>query len=388
MPPQNPRISRWRQGRASTGAVFTRRRFIQASAAAASGVALSNCARNLSNNQTQAPPTSSPTAADPNTLYVYTWANYTDDELIQTFQDQTGVRVVVDLYDSNETMLAKLEAGGGSQYSVVYPSDYAVTQMLESNLLAELDQSQLQGLNNLREPWQNPSYDPGNAHSIPTTWGTTGLAYNPETLGTDIQGWDYLFDNVDSLSRQVTLLNDVREVFGAILMHLGYSLNSTNPAEIEEAYQALVQLRPTIASFLTNGWEDQLASGDFSISMAYSTDAIALIDDAPELTYIVPESGSSIWTDTMAILKTAPNPDAAYAWINYILTPENSAKLAERLKFATPNKAAFELLPADQQQNKNLYPPEAVVAKGEGVTNVAPEIAALYDRYWTQLTSS
>jgi spermidine/putrescine transport system substrate-binding protein len=386
MPPSHPRKPRSRPGRSQPGSAFTRRRFLQASAAAASGVALSNCARNLSNSQTQASPTNSP-AADSNTLYVYTWANYTDDELIQTFQEQTGVRVVVDIYDSNEIMLAKLEAGGGSQYSIVYPSDYAVTQMIESDLLAELDKSQLQGLDNLRDQWQNPSYDPGNAHSVPTTWGTTGLIYNSESLGAEIQGWDYLFDNVNSLSRQVTLLNDVREVFGGVLMHLGYSLNSTDPAEIEEAYQALVQLKPAIAAFLTNGWEDQLASGDFSVSMAYSSDAIALIDEVPELTYIVPETGSSIWTDTMAILRTAPNPDAAYAWINYVLAPENSAKLAERLKFATPNKAAFDLLPAEQQQNKNLYPAETTVAKGEGVATIAPEAAELYDRYWTQLTS-
>lgn len=394
MPPIHSWNSRSQPGRSpklsTSFSALTRRRFLQASAAAMSGIALSNCARNLSSNtQTQASPSGSPTPADSQTLYIYTWANYTDDELLQGFQSKTGIKPVVDIYDSNEAMLAKIEAGGGSQYSIIYPSDYAVTQMVESDLLAELDKSRLTGLDNLRDQWKNPVYDANNAHSVPTTWGTTGLIYNPEKLGgAQLQGWDYLFDNVDSLTRQVTLINDVREVMGAMLMYLGYSLNSTNPDEIEEAYQSLVTLKPTIASFITNGWEDQIAGGDLSISMAYSTDAIALIEENPDLVYIVPETGSSIWTDTMAIPKAAPNADGAYQWINYILEPSNSAKLAERLSIATPNKSAYDLLPAAQKENKNLYPTENILAKGEGVATVPSDVADIYDRYWTQITSS
>lgn len=393
MPPTHPWNSRSHTRRSiqisASFSALSRRRFLQASAAALSGVALSNCARNLSNNsQPQADPSASP-AAGSNTLYIYTWAGYTDDELLQGFESKTGVKPVVDIYDSNEAMLAKIEAGGGSQYSIIYPSDYAVTQMVESGLLTELDQSRLVGLDNLRDQWKDPVYDSGNAHSVPTTWGTTGLIYNPERLdGAQLQGWDYLFDNLGSLTRQVTLINDVREVMGAMLMYLGYSLNSTNPTEIEAAYQSLVTLKPTIASFITNGWEDQVASGDLSIAMAYSTDAIALIEETPNLVYIVPETGSSLWTDTMAIPKAAPHVDAAYEWINYILEPDNSAKIAERLSIATPNKAAYDQLPAAQKQNTNLYPAETILAKAEGVSTVPTEVADLYDRYWTQITSS
>lgn len=392
MPPTPPWNRRSQPGRSTPFSAVTRRRFLQASAATLSGVVLSNCARNLSSNSpTQASPSpaDSPAAAGSKTLYIYTWAGYTDDELLQGFESKTGFKTVVDTFDSNEAMLAKVEAGGGNQYSIIYPSDYAVTQMVESDLLSELDQSRLTGLNNLREQWKSPVYDADNAHSVPTTWGTTGLIYNPETLnGADIQGWNYLFDNVDALTRQVTLINDVREVMGAMLMYLGYSLNSTNPDEIEQAYQSLVTLKPTVASFITNGWEDQIASGDLSIAMAYSTDAIALIDENPSLVYIVPETGSSIWTDTMVIPKTAPNVDAAYEWINYILEPDNSAKLAERLSIATPNKAAYDLLPTEQKQNKNLYPPENTLTNAEGVATVSAEASELYDRYWTQITSS
>jgi spermidine/putrescine transport system substrate-binding protein len=319
---------------------------------------------------------------------VFSWANYTDDELLKNFKDQTGISVVVDTFDSNETMLAKMQAGGGRAYSIIFPSDYMVEQMIELNMLMPLDRSRLKGIDGLMPKWQNPVYDANNAHSVPAVWGTTGLIFDPQRVQEKVRGWDYVWNNVDSLSRRLTMINDVREVFGATLQYLGYSLNSTKPAEIEEAYNKLLEIKPAIAAFMTNGWEDQLASGDLQISMAYSQDAIVLMEESPNLQYIVPESGSSLWTDTMVIPKSAPNPDAAYEWINFMLEPENSAKLVERLKFATPNEAAFNRLSPEVKNNENLFPPQAILDKCEGIAPVPQDIADLYDRFWTQLTST
>lgn len=385
MPPTN--LRNFRRHASSQFSATSRRRFLQFSAAAVSGMALSNCARNLSNAGSS--PTGSPSSPAQNkTLHIYTWANYTDDELLRGFQDRTGIQVVVDTFDSNETMLTKLQGGGGAAYSIIYPSDYMVEKMIGDEMLAPLDKSRLQGGDRWLPQWQDPVYDKGNAHSVPVVWGTTGLIFDPERVGESITGWDYLWDNVDRLSRQVTLINDVREVMGATLKKLGYSLNSTKPAEIEAAYNELLKLKPAIASFITNGWEDQLASGDLTVSMSYSQDAISLIEESPNLKYMVPETGSSLWTDTMAIPKTAPNLDAAYEWLNYILDPENSAKMVERLKIATPNEAAFDMLSPDLQQDENLFPSKAVLAKSEGVAPLPQDITDLYERYWTQLTSS
>lgn len=390
MPPTNPRSSRL-LNQSSWLTATTRRRFLQASAAALSGIALSNCARNLSNaNSTESSSAQSggDTSGDAKTLHIYTWADYTDDELLKSFNNKTGIQVVVDTYDSNEAMLAKLQAGGGKAYSIIYPTDYMVQQMIEAGMLTPLDKARLTGADTFMEKWQDPVYDAGNAHSIPAAWGTTGLIFDPEKTDSNIKGWDYVWDNVDSLKRQLTMINDVREVFGATLRYLGYSYNSTKPAEIEEAYQKLLEIKPTIASFTTNGWEDQLASGDLLMSMAYSQDAISLVDESPNLKYIIPETGTSIWTDTMAIPKTAPNPSAAYEWINFILEPENAVSLVERLKIATPNQAVFSKLSEDLKQNQNLFPSKAILAKSEGIAPVPSEIADIYDRYWTQLTSS
>ena len=375
----------------------SRRRFLQAAAAAVSGLALSNCARNLSNSNLGQPspadtpsssPAPSPSAVANKKLYLYTWANYTDAELLKGFKEKTGIEVVVDLFDSNEQMLAKVQAGGGSAYSLIYPSDYTVVEMVKQGMLLPLDKARIPSLANLKPKWKSPSYDPGNAHSVPAIWGTTGLIYDPAKVGKAIEGWSYIWDNRKSLTRKVTLFDDVREVMGATLRTLGYSYNTLKPEEIKKAYDKLVQIKPTIANFLTTGWEDQLASGDVLVSMVYSQDAIALIKEKPTLKYIIPDTGTSVWTDTMVIPKTAPNPDAAYAWINYLTQPDIAAGLVERLGTATPNQAAFNLLSSKLQNNELLFPSDAALAKSEGVQPIPEKLTKLYDQYWTKLTSS
>lgn len=373
-------------GRSPRVTSASRRRFLQSSAAALSGLMLANCRRGISD--VQSTPTSSPTSeSNADTLHIYTWADYTDDSLATLFTERTGIDVVIDVYDSNEVMLAKLQAGGGDAYSIIYPSDYMVSQMIELGLLAELDLTQIQGLDNLYPQWQDPPYDPGNAHSLPVSWGTTGLLYNADLLDTEPEDWGYMWEYQEALSRRLTLLDDVREVMGATLRSLGYSYNSTNPAEIEEAYQRLVELKPAIASFQSFGWEDQILSGDLSMVMTFSVDAIAATLENPALNYIIPKSGSSLWTDTMAIPASAPNPEAAYAWMNMMYEPEISAEVVSRLLFATPIQPAFDLLSDELKNNTDLFPPEDILAKCEGLAPVGDALE-LYDRLWTQLTSS
>jgi spermidine/putrescine transport system substrate-binding protein len=366
----------------------TRRRFLQTSAAALSGLALANCNRGIPDVQSSDAEETATARSSSNTLHVYTWAGYTDDTLAALFTERTGIDVVIDIYDSNEVMLAKLQAGGGDAYSVIYPSDYMVAQMLELDLLTELDQSQLTGLTDLYPTWENPAYDPGNAHSVPYSWGTTGILYNRELVDTEIRDWDDLWANTDTLSRRITLLDDVREVMGAALKSLGYSYNSTDPAQIEEAFQKLVELKPAIAAFQSFGWEDQILSGDLLSVMSFSVDAIAATLENSDLEYIIPASGASVWTDTMVIPKSAPNAEAAYAWINMMLEPEIVAEVIERLYFASPLRSAVAQLSADVKGNTDLFPPEEILARCEGIVPLDEATLELYDRYWTQLTSA
>ena len=226
----------------------SRRKFLQSTTAAATGLTLSGCGWTLA----EVRPASGSGAADQ--LSIYTWSNYIDDTLLDNFTAQTGIRVVKDTFDSNETMLATFQAGKGAAYSIIYPSDYTVAKMIELKLLQELDRSRLVGLENVLPRFQTSVYDPGNRYHVPISWGTTGLVYNSEKLPTPPTDWNYLWDNQQKLSRKMTLLSDTREVMGATLRSLGYSYNSSNPKEIQQAYEKLKALKPAIATFTTDAW--------------------------------------------------------------------------------------------------------------------------------------
>ncbi|NDJ26054.1 extracellular solute-binding protein [Nostoc sp. B(2019)] len=320
-------------------------------------------------------------------LYIYTWTQYTDKQLLKTFSTQTGMKVLADVYDSNDVMLAKFQAGGGGSYSIIYPSDYMVQKMVDKGLLTEINHDRLVGLENLFPRFSNPSYDPNNRYSIPFNWGTTGLLYNSEKIKDAPEDWEYLWQNQEQLNKRMTLLNDVREVMGAVLRMLGYSYNSQNETEIKQAYEKLKALKPAIAAFDTDAWQNQILAGDLLLAMCYSADAVRISQENPQLKYVIPRSGSSLWTDTMVIPKTAPNPSGAYAWINLILQPEVAAQISQRLSVATPNSAGFEQLPKSIKDNINLFPPDSLLEKCERITPLG-EFNEVYERYWTELTSS
>jgi spermidine/putrescine transport system substrate-binding protein len=259
-----------------------------------------------------------------------------------------------------------------------------VQKMAEKGLLLEIDHSQLIGLDNLFPQFHNPIYDRHNRYSVPFNWGTTGLLYNSEKLTNPPEDWEYLWQNQDQLNKRFTLLNDVREVMGATLKMLGYSYNSQNDNEIKQAYEKLKLLKPAIAAFDTDAWQNKILAGDLSIAMCYSADAVKISKENPKLKFVIPRSGSSLWTDTIVIPKSNPNIAGAYAWINLILRPDIAAKISERLYISTPNRAGFEQLPKTIQENTNLFPPEALLAKCERLTPLG-KFEEVYDRYWTEL---
>jgi spermidine/putrescine transport system substrate-binding protein len=362
-----------------------RRAFIKGATATLSTLALSSCGWTLGKVN---PLEIDPKNSKKDILYLYTWAGYTDDDLLKSFTDQTGIKVIADVFSSNEEMLNKIQAGGGGGYSIIYPSDYMIEKMATLGLIQELDHSKITGLDYLFSRFQDPVADPKNGYSIPMSWGTTGLVYNSEKIKTPPNNLDYLWENQKNLGKKVTLLEDVREVMGAVLKMLGYSYNSTDPEQIKQAYNKLNEIKPAIASFISYGWENQIQSGDILISMCFSADGNKIREESKDkFKYIIPSEGSSLWMDTMVIPKTAPNVEGAYAWINYNLQPDISAKISERLSFATPNKLAFELLPKSLQNNQGLFPNEQLLAKCETIKQLG-KFAEVYEDYWTKLRSS
>ncbi|MDJ0696688.1 spermidine/putrescine ABC transporter substrate-binding protein [Mastigocoleus sp. MO_188.B34] len=359
----------------------SRRKFFQQTGAAFSGFMLAGCGWRLAEMRVN------PVNSDRNLLNVYTWSQYVDRKLVEGFSNRTGIKVATSVYEANEAMLAKLRAGGGGGYGIIYPSDYMVKKMIDLGLLIKLNRDKLIGLDNLFPKFKNPQYDPNNSYSIPFSWGTTGLIYNSEILDPPPEDWNYLWKNQDKLKKRMTLLNDVREVMGAVLRMLGYSYNSKNESEIKQAYEKLKILKPAIAAFDTDAWRNQILAGDLSLAMCYSSDAVKITQENPKLKYITPKSGSSLWTDTIAIPKTSPNIDGAYKWINFMLQPRVAVHISKRLGVATPNLEGYNQLPDQLQNNTSLFPSESTIENCERLAPVG-DLEAIYERYWTKLTSS
>ncbi len=332
-----------------------------------------------------------PVAQDRRTLYLYGWATYVNNqEIFEKFTKETGIKVVGDAYDSNEVMLAKLEASGGrSGYSVIYPSDYMVSQMRELKLLAPLNKKLLPNLGNIDPRYLDLPHDRGAVFSIPVSLGTTGIAYNVEAIkaviGEEPTDWSYLWEHKDKL--RITLVNDPREVMGMALHTMGQSYNTQDPVAIEQAFQKLRELMPAIANFTTDAWRDPLASGDLMMCMAFSGDGISLARQDPNIKYILPSGGTSIWTDTMAIPRGASNIEGAHAWINYVMQPEIAAQISDANSFGTTNRRAKALIPEELKSIAALEPAEAIVAKSGRISKLDPAVLQVYEGFWTRLTT-
>lgn len=332
-----------------------------------------------------------PVKQDRQTLYIYGWSTYINNqEVLEGFTKETGIKVVGDAYDSNEVMLAKLEASGGrSGYSIIYPSDYMVTQMRDLKLLAPLNKKLLPNLSNITSNYLELPHDRGAVFSIPVSLGTTGLAYNVKAvnsiIGEEPTDWSYLWEHKSKL--RITLVNDPREVMGMALHTMGNSYNTKDITQIEQAFQKLRELMPAIANFTTDAWRDPLSSGDLMMCMAFSGDAISLARQDPNIKYILPNSGTSIWTDTMAIPRGASNIEGAHAWINYVMKPEVAAKISDSNSFGTTNKFAKSMIPDDLKAIKALEPTEAIISKSDRITKLDPEVLQIYEGFWTRLTT-
>jgi spermidine/putrescine-binding protein len=320
-------------------------------------------------------------------LHVYNWSEYIDPEIYADFEKEFGVKVIEDTFSSNEDLLAKFQAGA-SGYDLIVPSDYMVTIMNELGLLAELNYDNIPNFSNIDERFQDPPYDPGNKVSVPYQWGTTGIGYDTDILEEPPDSWAYLFDpeTAAPYAGKISMLNDPREALGAALKYLGYSLNSQDKAQLEAAKQLLIQQKDWVATYDSEGYEDLLAAGETQLGQGWSGDFFAAAVEAPQIWYAIPKEGATIWTDNLAIPKTASSQYTAEVFINYLLRPEVAAKVSNYTWYASPNKAATNLINPEITGEPAIYPPPDVMERLEFISDVG-EATALYDRIWTEIKS-
>ncbi|MGD8465464.1 MAG: spermidine/putrescine ABC transporter substrate-binding protein [Anaerolineae bacterium] len=318
-------------------------------------------------------------------LHVYNWSEYIDPEIYEEFENEFGVKVVEDTFSSNEDLLAKLQAGA-SGYDVIVPSDYMVAIMIELDLLAELNYDNIPNFSNISDTFKDPPYDPGNTYSVPYQWGTTGIGYNADEFDEPPGSWAYLFDPemAAPYAGRMSMLNDPRETIGAALKYLGYSVNSTDEAQLEEAKQLLIQQKEWVSTYDSDGFEDLLAAGETLLGHGWSGDFFAAAEEAEQVWYIIPDEGGVIWTDNLAVPKTAPSQYTAEVFINYLLRPEVGAKITNYTWYGSPNQASEEFIDAEILEEPAIYPPPEVMDKLEFLRDVG-EATTLYDRIWTEI---
>lgn len=339
--------------------------------------------------------------AEDKVLNVYNWSDYIAKSTIPGFEKQAGVKVKYDVYDSDDTLQAKMMTGRAG-YDIVVPTSNFMAKQIEAGIYQKLDKSKIPNLANLDKGLMAKiqDADPGNAHGVPWAYGTDGLGYNftkvKAILGKDtpLDTWDILFDPkyVSKLKGcGVSVLDQANDVFAVALHHLGKDPNSKNPADYQAAFELLKKIRPYITQFNSSGYINDLANGDICLALGWSGDVNIAKHRAAEakrtyqLGYVIPKSGAPIWFDVMVIPKDAPHVDAALKWINYIENPEVNAAITDEVFYPTANAAARKFVKPEISNDPSIYPPESVMKTLFLLKPLPSDIMRLQNRLWTQL---
>lgn len=336
-----------------------------------------------------AAPTPEPTAeivpvAEDNVLNIYNWDDYMDDTILAAFEEEFGITINYTTYTSNEELIDVLMAGP-VDYDLVVPSDYAVEFLRRESQFGSLDKTNIPNFENIAPTFINPSYDPGNRYCIPYQWGTTGVGYNIKATGKEISSWADVFDPV--YEGRVSFMEEPREAFAAILLYLGYSPNTTNQVELDEATEFFKSHADQIAVFAPDTGQDLLAAGEVDIAHEYNGDIFQIMADNPDIRYMIPSEGAMIWSDNLCLLADAPNKENAEKFMNYLLDAEVGAALSNYLRYASPNQAALPFLNEADRNHPGLYPPEEVLARMFFFADVG-SAGQLYDDAWSDVLAS
>lgn len=315
-------------------------------------------------------------------LNVYIWSEYLPQSVIDAFTQKTGIKVRVDLYDSNEALHAKLESGS-ADYDIVVPSDYMVGILAKQKLIRPLDRTKLPNFSNLDAAYLDKPFDADNQFSVPYFWGTTGLAYNKQKIPGTVDSWDVMFDRANA--GQILMLDDAPECFAVALKRAGKSINSTDPQALAAAAQMLKDQKPLVKTYNSNDFADILAAGDVSIAHGFNGQFAKIVTANPDkFAYVLPKEGGTFWMDNLAIPTSAGNVEGAHQFINFILEAKANADITNAVSYASPNRAARAYIKPEILNNPDIYPPESGLPKYEFLQDRG-EATQLLDKYWTEI---
>ena len=317
-------------------------------------------------------------------LNVMNWGDYVAPQTIAMFEKEFSVRVRYATYENNEELFGKIMSGN-SGWDVVFPTHNRIEPLRSLGLIAPLDQKRL-STGNLFARFQNPLWDPSLDWSVPYMWTTSGIAYNRSKFPFEPTSWADLWRA--ETRGKMTMLDDVDDVFGAALAKLGFLYNSPNADELRKAQRELIAQKPLVRAYISTEARDQMVAGDVLIAETFATTAQLAIDGNAALSYVLPKEPYAAYCDCAVILKESKRGDLAHEFLNFMLRPAISAEIAQTIRTATPNEKAFQLLPAETQGSKTLYPDALVLARAEWPLTLPPEIVRLRDRLWTEAKSA
>ncbi|MEF9894984.1 MAG: spermidine/putrescine ABC transporter substrate-binding protein [Clostridia bacterium] len=323
-----------------------------------------------------------PACALAQSITVYNWYDYIDEDVIHQFEDETGIEVKYANFTTNEEMYAKLSAGA-SEYDVLFPSDYIIERMIKQGELAKLNLANMPNVAGLSEWLKKPDYDPTGEYSVAYMWGSVGLLYNTEMVPEPITSWKSIFDPANKKS--VLMMDSIRDALGITLKYLGYSMNTRAPEELEAAKQALIKQKADgiVKGYLVDETKDKMISGEAPMALVWSGDALYAMSEAPELAYVVPDEGSNVWVDGMCIPASSKNKEAAEKFIDFLCRPDIARKNMDYIYYSTPIQAVVDGMSDEEKNNLTLNPSQDIIDRCEFFHDIADDMD-LYNRLWME----
>lgn len=323
-------------------------------------------------------------AGDNGEVYIYNWGEYLDKRIIDVFEKDTGIKVIYNEFEENEDMYP-IVATGAAKYDVVCPSDYMVQKMISENMLLPINYDNIPNIKNIDENYLKSAeeFDPGNVYCVPYCWGTVGILYNKELVDGPIDSWSVLFD--EKYKNEILMINSVRDGFMIALCYLGYDLNTTSEAELNEALDLLKKQSPLVQAYVVDQVRDKMIGEEAAIGVIYSGEAIYTQRENDKLEYVVPKEGSNVWIDGWVIPATAQNKENAEAWINFCCRADVALANFNYITYSTPNKAARDLIEDEDIRNSVVaFPGRDVLDRCNTFKYLGEEVEEMYLNKWNQ----
>lgn len=321
-------------------------------------------------------------------VIVYNWGEYINPEVLTMFEEETGIQVIYEEFETNEIMYPKIQSGAIA-YDLVCPSDYMIQKLIQNDLLQPLNFDNIPNAENIGDIYYEKSrqFDPENQYSIPYCWGTVGILYNSKMVPEPVDSWEVLWDT--RYKNSILMQDSVRDAFGVALKSLGYSLNSTSIKELTEARDLLVQQKPLVQAYVIDQVRDKMIGNEAALGVIYSGEAIYTQSENPDLEYVVPKEGSNMWIDSWCMPKNAPNKENAEKFLNFLCRPDIALMNFEYITYSTPNEEARKLIEDPAIRNSEIaFPDDSILSRCETFTYLGSDADEIYNQLWREVKSN